>query len=243
MQPGQRSPRARHRRHRRGGTGGYEVSTTVGVDKVAKVKVGDTADRGSRRRERVAARQGRLRGRAQTSSSSATYPVVIGLSAATDPTLRDGGTASTAIAIARSTTSALTVPTSACAHHHQRAQRRRLTKGKYICRGAGWRDRQRAPRRSPLPRGRQVVVLADLDAAVPSSNTANRFATGTNGALSSGGLTGGANFSGPRGDSRERLRVGAAARRRPSLPRIVLDAGRMVSRRRSTTHLARPRCL
>ena len=94
------------------GAGGFEISTSVGVNDIVSVKVGNTATIVP---DGV---PGTLNGKvvwigaASGSDSSTTYPVVIGL-VGSPAGLRNGAMATTSIQLARSQTSALTVPTSA----------------------------------------------------------------------------------------------------------------------------------
>jgi len=174
------------------GRGGYEVATTVGVNDIAKVKVGDPAtvvpDAAS------TALRGKVVwiGAASGSGSSTTYSVVIGLNGS-PAGLRNGAMASTSIELARSKTSALVVPTSAVHTTNQIHLVTVLAGGKTstVPVQIGVVGAETTQITSGLAAG-QVVVLADLHAAVPSSNTSSRIANAITGG--SGGLGGARSF-------------------------------------------------
>jgi len=182
------------------GSGGYEISTTVGVNDIGKVKVGQSStivpDGGT---TSLAGKVVWI-GAASGTSSSTTYPVVIGLtSAGTAPTtLHSGALASTSIELAH-TTAAITVPTSAVHTTNGLHVVTVLANGKTssVVVRVGVVGATATQITSGLQVG-QVVVLADLHAAVPSSNTSTRLANSLtgggngngNGVLGGGGLGG-----------------------------------------------------
>ncbi len=168
------------------GGGGYEISTTVSVNDIAKLKVGDAAtvvpDATS---ESIVGKVSWI-GAASGSSSSTTYPVVIGLTGSTAG-LRNGAMASTSIELAHSQTSAITVPTSAVHTTNGFHTVTVLANGKAstVAVQVGVVGATATQITSGLKVG-QVVVLADLHAAVPSSNTSSRIANAITGGTRSG---------------------------------------------------------
>jgi RND family efflux transporter MFP subunit len=178
------------------GSGGYEVATTVTVDDIADIKLGQPATIVADGATTSVPGKVVYIGTADLSSTSATYPVVIGLN---DPNanagLRDGATASTSIEVAHATTSSLTVPTSAVQTVNSRHVVEVLANGKVTSVGVqvGVVGPLRTQITSGLKSG-QTVVLADLHAALPSSNVANALTRNNGGGLLGGGgstLTGG----------------------------------------------------
>ena len=144
-------------------------------------------------------------GTADLSTTSATYPVVIGLTAPNaEAGLRDGATASTSIQIGQASTSALTVPTSAVLNNNGRHTVDTLVNGKLtaVTVQVGVIGPLRTQITSGLKAG-QTIVLADLHAALPTSNIANAVAgNGGGGGLlggSGGGITGGGGGGGAGG--------------------------------------------
>jgi hypothetical protein len=119
---------------------------------------------------------------------------VIGLSGA-PATLRNGAMATTTIDVATSMTDAVLVPTSAV---HDLAGRHSVTvlkdgKTTTVAVEVGVVGAQQTEITSGIEAG-QTVVLADIDAAVPSSNADSRIAS-----QFGNGLTGGSNRSSFRG--------------------------------------------
>jgi HlyD family secretion protein len=181
------------------GNGGYEISTTVGVNDIGQVKVGEAAtfvpDGGT------ATSTGKVVwvGAASGSSSSTTYPVVIGptesATTGSSAVLHSGALATTSIELAH-TSSALTVPTSAVhttsGLHLVTVLANGKTSGVRVQVGVVGAN---ATQITSGLTARQVVVLADLHAAVPSSNTNSRVANQiTGGGSGTGALSRG--FSG-----------------------------------------------
>jgi multidrug efflux pump subunit AcrA (membrane-fusion protein) len=179
------------------GTHGYEVTTTVTVDEVAKVKVGDTAtvvaDGTSTKR---AAKVVGVGVAPSSNGSTTTYPVVVGLTGAATG-LRNGATAAVTIEIAHSSSAAVTVPTSAVhttnGFHFVTVLANGKTSDVRITIGAVGSEITEV--KSGLKAG-QVVVLADMSAALPASNTNNRFVRGGFGSSLSGGGGGFGGFGG-----------------------------------------------
>jgi HlyD family secretion protein len=178
------------------GTGGYEVATTVTVDDIADIKLGQAATIVADGATTSVPGKVVYIGTADLSSTSATYPVVIGLN---DPNanagLRDGATASTSIEVAHATTSALTVPTSAVQNTNGRHFVELLANGKVttVTVQVGVVGPLRTQITSGVKAG-QTVVLADLHAPLPASNVANALTRNNGGGLLGGGgstLTGG----------------------------------------------------
>jgi RND family efflux transporter MFP subunit len=179
------------------GAGGYEVATTVTVNDIASVKLGEPAQITADGSTQSVPGKVVFIGTADLTDTSATYPVVIGL---TDPNnaagLRDGATASTAIQVGQASTSALTVPTSAVLNANGRHTVDTLVNGKLtpVTVQVGVIGPLRTQITSGLKAG-ETIVLADLHAALPTSNIANAVAGngGSSGLLggSGGGITGG----------------------------------------------------
>jgi multidrug efflux pump subunit AcrA (membrane-fusion protein) len=179
------------------GQGGYEIWTTVGVNDIAKIKVGDAATVIPDGASQTLPGKVVWIGAATTSTTSTTtYPVVISL---TEPArgLRNGAMASTTIQEAQTKGSALTVPTSAVSTTNGLHLVTVLANGKTtsVRVQVGVIGAQTTEITSGLQRG-QTVVLADLHAAVPSSNTNTSTnsgnTTGLGGSLTnSSALTGG----------------------------------------------------
>lgn len=186
------------------GSGGYEVATSVTVDSIASVKLGEPARIQADGSPNSVPGKVVYIGTADLSSTSATYPIVIGLTeASAESGLRDGATASTAIQIGSASSSALTVPTSTVLNNNGRHTVEVLTNGKLttVTVQVGVIGPLRTQITSGLKAG-QTVVLADLHAALPTSNIANAVAgNGGGGGLlggSSSGITGGAGGGGGR---------------------------------------------
>jgi multidrug efflux pump subunit AcrA (membrane-fusion protein) len=175
------------------GDGGYEVTTTVTVDDLPDLEPGQAVTVLADGSDAPADGEVVGIGTVGTSSGSATtYPVTIGL---TDPPegLRNGNTASLSIVTAR-TDDAVAVPTSAVTVDGGRATVTVLDDGSPTevtvqtgAVGETWTEIT-----DGLDVG-QTVVLADLDAPLPSSATDT---VGTGGGLGGPGGFGGA---GPRG--------------------------------------------
>lgn len=178
------------------GGNGYEIATSVGVNDIAQVKVGDAA---------TVVPDGSLTsirgtvvfvGSPSTSGSSTTYPVVIGLTGST-ATLRNGAMATTTIDTATSKASAVLVPTSAVHDLNGRHSVTVLNNGKpsTVAVEVGVVGAVQTEITAGVDAG-QTVVLADLKAAVPSSNADSRIASRFGSGLT-GGNAGGPVFSGP----------------------------------------------
>jgi len=154
------------------GHGGYEIWTTVGINDIANIKLGDTATVAPDASDQTLSGKVVWIGAATTSTTSTTtYPVVIGL---TEPAtgLRNGAMASTTIEEAQTDASALTVPTSAVHTTNRLRVVTVLANGKTttVRVQVGVVGAQTTQITSGLQAG-QTVVLADLHAPVPSSNT------------------------------------------------------------------------
>ena len=173
------------------GGNGYEIATSIGVNDITQVKVGDAAavvPDGSLQRIR-----GKVVfvGSPATSGSSTTYPVVIGLIQA-PTTLRNGAMATTTIDTATSTTTAVLVPTSAV---HNLTGRHTVTvlkdgKATTVSVEVGVIGALQTEITSGIDAG-QTVVLADLGQAVPSSSADSRIASQFNSGLTGGSGGGG----------------------------------------------------
>ena len=174
------------------GPGAEEVNTTVTVGSVDLVKVGPSA------RVNVGGIGTALTGKVTaigvltgTSGSTTTYPVTVLL----DPTaqkLFDGAGAAVAITVS-SVSGVLTVPSSAV--HSLGTTLHTVTvlaDGKATATrvGLGAVGMNRTQITSGLKAG-EAVVLARLDAALPTSTTTNRTLRGTGITTNGGGLTGG----------------------------------------------------
>jgi multidrug efflux pump subunit AcrA (membrane-fusion protein) len=174
------------------GQGGYEIATSVNVANIANVKLGDPAtivpDGTSQSLNGQVVWIGVA---ATTSGSTTTYPVVIGF-AAPSTGLGNGASAAVTIQTAQ-VTQALTVPTSAVHTTGAFHTVTTLTNGKTgnvgVQIGAVGQDRTQIT--SGLQAG-QLVVVADLNAPLPSANSPT---TGTLGRTGLGGA-GGAGFGG-----------------------------------------------
>jgi HlyD family secretion protein len=159
------------------GGNGYEIATSIGVNDITQVKVGDAASvvpDGSL--ERINGKVVFV-GSPTTSGSSTTYPVVIGLVQAA-ATLRNGAMATTTIDVSRSKTKAVLVPTSAVHDLNGRHTVIVLSDGKpsTVAVQTGVVGAQQTEITSGVQAG-QTVVLADLGAAVPSSSADSRIAS------------------------------------------------------------------
>jgi HlyD family secretion protein len=180
------------------GGDGFEVSTTVGVNDIGEVKVGDAATVAPDGTSTTIAGRVVWIGAANGTSSSTTYPVVIGLRGAAEG-LRNGAMAATSIELAHSKKSAVTVPTSAVHTRNTLHTVTLLDGGKVSTVGVqvGVVGAEKTEITSGLQVG-QVVVLADMHAAVPASNNASRIVNavtgGGGGGTFSGGSFGGGNF-------------------------------------------------
>lgn len=167
------------------GTGGYEVASAVAVTDITKVKVGNTATvvpDGTK--DRVAGTVVSIGVVPTTAGSATTYPVVIGVTG-TSPGLRNGASATVGIQVAHTAT-AITVPTSAVRSFGNLHVATVLVQGKQTTAPVqvGTVGAERTEITSGLQVG-EVVVLADLGQAIPSSNTTN------NGGFGGGGFGGG----------------------------------------------------
>ncbi len=178
------------------GGNGYEVATQVGVNDITQVKIGDAATvvpDGSLQRI-----NGKVVfiGSPTTSSSSTTYPVVIGLTESPSA-LRNGALATTTIDTATSKTAALLVPSSAVHNLNGVHTVTVLNNGKTSTAvvEVGVVGAQQTEITSGLKSG-QTVVLADLKAAVPSSSADSRIASQFGSGLTGGGGGNGPSFRG-----------------------------------------------
>jgi HlyD family secretion protein len=181
------------------GADGYEIATSVGVNNITQVKVGDAASvipDGS-----LQSLDGKIVfiGSPSSSSTTTTYPVVIGLTGNT-ASLQNGAMATTTINTATSKQTAVLVPTSAV---HNLTGARTVTvlqngKTSTVAVQVGVVGAQQTEITSGLKAG-QTVVIADINQAVPSSNAdsriASQFGSGLTGG-SSGGTGGGGGFRG-----------------------------------------------
>jgi HlyD family secretion protein len=175
------------------GPGGYEVSTTVPVADIGNVKPGQSAsvlpDGSSSAIDGKVVSIGVV---PTTSGSTTVYPVVIGLSGAPDG-LRNGGSASVTITL-NHVGDALTVPTSAVrsagggAVHLVTVVSGGKTSTVPVQVGATGPDLTQIT--SGLQEG-QTVMLADLNAPLPSNTTTRGLGGGFGGG---GGLGGGNTF-------------------------------------------------
>ncbi|MDQ1478059.1 MAG: trimeric autotransporter adhesin, partial [Actinomycetota bacterium] len=181
------------------GGAGYEISTTVSVNDIAKLKVGDAATVVPDATSQTLNGKVVWIGAASGSSTSTSYPVVIGLTGSPSG-LRNGAMSSTSIELARSQTSALTVPTSAVHSINGRHFVTVLANGKTstVPVQIGVVGAQTTQITSGVDGG-TVVVLADLHAAVPSSNTNSRVTAGLTGGLGGNNLFGGGTGTGTGG--------------------------------------------
>jgi RND family efflux transporter MFP subunit len=186
------------------GTGGYEVSTTVSDLDLDQVKVGSsvhaTPDESGQEVDGTVTSIGILpttsgSTSSSTSGGSATYPVTIAL-ADESLDLHSGTSADVAIVLARAT-SAVTVPTSAV---------HRLGTGSfvYVVRNGkestvrvtlGAVGRELTQVTDGLQNGDQVV-LANLDASIPTSTASTRTGRSTSGFGGSSSVGGGAAATG-----------------------------------------------
>ena len=178
------------------GGNGYEIATSVGVNDIAQVKAGDRATvipDGSL--ERISGKVVFV-GSPTASGTSTTYPVVIGLTGAPN-SLRNGAMATTSIDVASSKVSAVLVPTSAVRNVNGRHSVTALHNGKTstVAVEVGVVGAQQTEITSGIHAG-QTVVLADLSAAVPSSNVDSRIASRFGSGLT-GGNSNGPTFAGP----------------------------------------------
>ncbi|MCU1467565.1 MAG: hypothetical protein JWM72_3493 [Actinomycetia bacterium] len=178
------------------GGAGYEISTTVSVNDIAKLKVGDAATVVPDATSQTLNGKVVWIGAANGSSTSTSYPVVIGLTGSPSG-LRNGAMASTSIELARSQTSALTVPTSAVHSINGFHFVTVLANGKTssVRVQIGVVGAQTTQITSGVDVG-TVVVLADLHAAVPSSNTNSRVTASLTGGLGGNNLFGGGTGTG-----------------------------------------------
>jgi HlyD family secretion protein len=171
------------------GNGGYEVATTVSVDRVGDVAVGQAAslvpDGGHKELSGKVAYISVVPTTGSDTSNGAssgtpTYLVIVGL-ARSDASLRNGSTGTVSI-VTGSATSALAVPTSAVATFGSRhtvevldggsTRQVPVTVGSV---GETWTEIKQG-----LTTGQQVV-LADLSAPLPSSATQSSSTNGTGG--------------------------------------------------------------
>jgi trimeric autotransporter adhesin len=180
------------------GTGGYEVATAVSVDEIESVKVGQSATvMADGTNTPLTAKVVSIGVAPTTSGNTTMYPVILGLTGTTSG-LRNGGGATTAIDVAHADASALVVPTSAVHTlnniHFVTVLQGHTTSTARVTLGVVGPDNTQIT--SGLKAG-QVVVLADLKQAVPSSNIANRL--GGTGSGLGGALTGATGFGGAGG--------------------------------------------
>ncbi len=168
------------------GAGGFEVSTTVDVSDISKVKVGETSTvLPDGARTAMAGKVVAVGIAADTSGDTPTYPVVVGFTGST-ASLRNGQTGSVSIVIDRSA-STLAVPTSAVTTTGTAHTVSVLVKGKPTTTPVevGAVGAEYTAITSGLTQG-QLVVLADLSAPLPGSATATATTTGRNGATGTG---------------------------------------------------------
>jgi HlyD family secretion protein len=178
------------------GQGGSEVATTVSVDDVDKVRIGQTAtvvpDGTS---TSLDARVVSV-GVAGSTSGTTTYPVVVGFTGS-PAGLGNGASASVRIELARAV-DVLTVPTSAV-HTTGTVKTVEVPAGtstRAVPVQVGTVGPDRTEVTSGLAAG-QTVVLADLSRPLPASNTTNTG--GGLGGLGGGGIGGGGARTGVRG--------------------------------------------
>ncbi|MBV8982437.1 MAG: biotin/lipoyl-binding protein [Acidimicrobiia bacterium] len=173
------------------GPGGYEVTTTVPVTDIGNVKLADVASvvpdgAGSAIDGKVVS----IGVVPTTSGSTTTYPVVIGLNGSPEG-LRNGGDADVTITL-NQVTGVLAVPTSAVrtagagAFHIVQVLTGSTTRTTPVQVGAVGPDLTEI--KSGLQEGQQVVI-ADLNAPLPSNTLTRGFGGG--GGLGGGGLGGG----------------------------------------------------
>lgn len=172
------------------GGNGYEIATSVSVNDITQVKVGDAAavipDGSLDRIDGTVV----FIGSPTMTNTTTTYPVVIGLTGS-PATLRNGAMATTTIDVATSKTSAVLVPTSAVQNLNGRHTVTVLNGGKTstVSVQVGVVGAQQTEITSGLDAG-QRVVLADLNAAVPSSSADSRIASRFGSGLTGGGGNG-----------------------------------------------------
>jgi multidrug efflux pump subunit AcrA (membrane-fusion protein) len=178
------------------GQGGSEVATTVSVDDVDKVKIGQTAtvvpDGTS---TSLDARVVSVGVAGSASGTTTTYPVVVGFTGS-PAGLGNGASASVRIELARAV-DVLTVPTSAV-HTTGTVKTVEVPAGgstRVVPVQVGTVGPDRTEVTSGLAAG-QTVVLADLSRPLPASNTTNTG--GGLGGLGGGGLGGGGGAGGGR---------------------------------------------
>ncbi len=181
------------------GPGGYEVATTLSVSNRTKLELGDAATVVADGSTQVLSAQVVAIGVAGTTSgTTTTYPVVVGFSSVPDGSLaglRNGASASVTIELA-SVVAATAVPTSAVhttgTTHTVTVLDGSTTKAVKVTTGVV--GAQLTQIKTGLHVG-QVVVLADLSQALPSSDstsTSRRSGLGGGGLTTgSGGFTGG----------------------------------------------------
>ena len=171
------------------GDGGYEVATTVSVDRVGDVAVGQAAslvpDGGHKELNGKVAYISVVPTTSSDSSSSAssgtpTYLVIVGLDRS-DASLRNGSTGTASI-VTGSATSALAVPTSAVTTFGNRHTVEVLDGGttRQVSVTVGAVGDTWTEIKHGLTGGQQVV-LADLSAPLPSSATQSSSTNGTGG--------------------------------------------------------------
>jgi RND family efflux transporter MFP subunit len=170
------------------GTHGFEVTTTVSVSDVTKLKVGDVATIvADGTTKKLPGKVVSIGVTATTDGTTASYPVVVGFTTA-PAALRNGASASVSMEVGRSGQDALTVPTSALRTTNGTHTVTVLANGKTstVRVELGAVGAVRTEVKSGLQAG-QVVVLADLSAPLPSSDASSRIANRFGG----GGLQGG----------------------------------------------------
>jgi HlyD family secretion protein len=173
------------------GSGGYEVSTTVGVDKIPHVHIGDTATvvpDGTHKS--LTGKVASISEVPDANVSTTSYLVVIGL---TDPNvaLNNGATGTTTV-VTDSAKSALAVPTSAVTTNGGRhtvevldGDTTRQVTVQVGVMGAEWTEVK-----SGLTKGQQVV-LADASQPLPGSATSSSNGSATTNPLARLGAGGG----------------------------------------------------
>jgi HlyD family secretion protein len=171
------------------GAGGYEINTTIGVDILPKISVGDDATivpDGT-----TTSLPGSVVAIGLTPDSSGAYPVTVGLAGSDVSGLRNGSLASVSIVL-KSAASALAVPTSAvhAANNRHTVTVRDGGSTKMVTVQVGAIGSTWTQITGGLTAG-QEVVLADLGAPLPSSATA-----AANGTTNTTGLPAGLTFRG-----------------------------------------------
>jgi HlyD family secretion protein len=178
------------------GQGGFELATNVAVANIADVKLGDAAsvlpDGTS---QGLAGKVVWIGVAAATSGTSTTYPVVVGFSGS--PAGLANGASATVTLQTSVATQALTVPSSAvhsvAGFHFVTTLNKGVVASTPVQIGAIGAERTEIT--GGLQAG-QVVVLADMNAALPTANSTPTGGLGRIGVTGGGGFGGGAGFGG-----------------------------------------------